>query len=598
MNTEVGLPLTALLCDDSTRTLVAEMGARGRGHIAYLCRLTPPDIAVVLNVGSAHLGEFGSRDNIAASKGEIVEALGPDGVAVLNADDPLVAAMATRTRGRVLTFGHAATADMRIGDLEVDHLTRPSFTLTYGDESAPVTMKVAGEHNAWNAAAAALAGCAAGLPLDAVARALSDATAVSRWRMEISTTPAGVTVVNDAYNANPDSMVAALKSLAEMGRRSPGRTFAVLGEMKELGPDTVAAHDEIGRLIVRLNIGTLVAVGEGARPIQMGAAQEGSWSGEAQYAARHRHRSGAAGRPGGTRRHRVDQGLTRGRSGAGGRGAGSAVTLIILAGGIAMLITLLGTPLLIRLLQRHGYSQAIRMSTDDVTYPEHTGKVGTPSMGGAAMIVAIVVAYLGTHLVFWTWPVGVRSARTVAGHRAGCGGLRRRLPQDLPPALHRHPCPHQTDRTGVRGDHLRGGRPQLPRPAGLHPGIQAVSFVRDTPLVLPMALFVLWIWFLITATTNGVNLTDGLDGLATGAALISFGGYTLMTVWQFNQTCGARHGAQLLSGPRPAGPDGVRRRLYRCLFRVPVVEHAPGPHLHGGHRVTRTRRRHRRTGRS
>ena len=285
MNTEVGLPLTALLCDGTTRTLVAEMGARGVGHVAYLCDLTPPDIAVVLNVGSAHLGEFGSREVIATAKGEIVEALSDDGIAVLNADDPLVAAMAGRTTARVVTFGASPSADLRITDLQLDPLTRPSFTLTFDGESADVSLTVSGEHSAWNASAAALAGCAAGLPLDDVARALSSARAVSRWRMEISTTPDGIIVVNDAYNANPDSMAGALKSLAEMGRRNQGRTFAVLGEMKELGDESVSAHDQLGRLAVRLNVGQVIAVGEGARPIHMGAAHEGSWNGESAYVA-------------------------------------------------------------------------------------------------------------------------------------------------------------------------------------------------------------------------------------------------------------------------------------------------------------------------
>ena len=193
--------------------------------------------------------------------------------------------MAARTTARVLTFGASPSADLRITDLQLDPLTRPSFTLTFDGESADVSLTVSGEHSAWNASAAALAGCAAGLPLDDVARALSSARAVSRWRMEISTTPDGIIVVNDAYNANPDSMAGALKSLAEMGRRNQGRTFAVLGEMKELGDESVSAHDQLGRLAVRLNVGQVIAVGEGARPIHMGAAHEGSWNGESAYVA-------------------------------------------------------------------------------------------------------------------------------------------------------------------------------------------------------------------------------------------------------------------------------------------------------------------------
>ncbi len=280
MNTEVGLPLTALDCGPDTRTLVAEMGARGLGHIAYLCSLTPPDISVVLNVGTAHLGEFGSRDVIAAAKGELVTALAPAGVAVLNADDPLVAAMGATAAGAVRTFGVAAGADMRIADLTVDEWARPRFVLVHEGSEVPVALALSGEHNAWNAAAAALAGVTAGIDLADAADALQQTRAISRWRMEVTTTDSGVVVVNDAYNANPDSMAAAMKALAEMGRRSGGRTFAVLGEMKELGPGATVAHDEIGRLAVRLNIGQVVAVGEGARAIHLGAAHEGSWNGE------------------------------------------------------------------------------------------------------------------------------------------------------------------------------------------------------------------------------------------------------------------------------------------------------------------------------
>ena len=285
MNTEVGLPVTALQCTPDTRTLVAEMGSRGPGHIEYLCHITPPDVAVVLNVGTAHLGEFGSREVIAAAKGEIVAALPAGGTAVLNADDPLVAAMATRTSATVRSFGLSAKADMRISELELDDLARPSFTLTFAGASARVDLRSSGEHNAHNAAAAALACCASGVALADVARALSDAEPASRWRMEVSTTAGGVTLVNDSYNANPDSMAAALKSFAEMGRRSSGPTFAVLGEMKELGAESLTAHDEIGRLAVRLNINALVVVGEGARPIHLGAAHEGSWNGESVWVA-------------------------------------------------------------------------------------------------------------------------------------------------------------------------------------------------------------------------------------------------------------------------------------------------------------------------
>ena len=281
-NTEVGLPLTVLRATAETRFLVLEMGARGIGHVADLCRIAPPDVAVVLNVGTAHLGEFGDRATIAAAKGEIVEALAPDGVAVLNADDPLVAAMADRTRGTVLTFGAGPAAQVRTVDLALDGRARPRFTLRTPDgQTAPVQMGMVGEHLASDGVAAAAVAWRLGLPVPRIAQLLSSATPRSRWRMEVTTTPGGVTVVNDSYNANPDSMRAALRSLAAM--RGRGRTFAVLGEMRELGEDSIAAHDEIGRLAVRLDISKTIAVGQGARPLYLGAAQEGSWNEEAVW---------------------------------------------------------------------------------------------------------------------------------------------------------------------------------------------------------------------------------------------------------------------------------------------------------------------------
>jgi UDP-N-acetylmuramoyl-tripeptide--D-alanyl-D-alanine ligase len=281
-NTEVGLPLTILRATEATRFLVLEMGARGLGHIATLCGIARPDVSVVLNVGSAHLGEFGSREVIALAKGEIVEALDDDGLAVLNADDPLVAAMAARTTARVVRFGASPAAQIRMTDLVLDPLARPGFTLHAGGASAPVQLQMVGEHMAANACAAAAVALELGMPLARVAELLAAATPRSQWRMEVATTPDGVTVVNDAYNANPESMRAALRALAAM-RQGQGRTFAVLGEMKELGADTIAEHDAIGRLAVRLDVWRTIAVGQGARPLFLGAAQEGSWDGEAQW---------------------------------------------------------------------------------------------------------------------------------------------------------------------------------------------------------------------------------------------------------------------------------------------------------------------------
>lgn len=279
-NNELGLPLTVLRADEATRFLVLEMGARGVGHIAYLCGIAAPDIAVVLNVGHAHVGEFGDQATIGRAKSELVSALKPGGVAVLNADDPIVAAMASKAPGRVITFGESA-ADVQVTDLRLDQLARPSFRLVHEGKAVEVTLHLSGEHAAVNAAAAAAAALAAGLDLATAADRLSSAEPQSRWRMEVTHSSGGVVLVNDAYNANPESTRAALKSLAAMS--AGGRSWAVLGEMLELGDSSTDAHDSIGRLAVRLDISRLVAVGEGARPIHMGAAHEGSWGEESTW---------------------------------------------------------------------------------------------------------------------------------------------------------------------------------------------------------------------------------------------------------------------------------------------------------------------------
>jgi UDP-N-acetylmuramoyl-tripeptide--D-alanyl-D-alanine ligase len=276
-NNELGLPLTVLEADDATEFLVLEMSARGTGHIAWLCRVAPPDCGVVLNVGVAHLGEFGSQEAIARAKGELVEALRPDGVAILNAHDPNVIAMRSRTTARVVEFG----TEYRAEDVTLDMLSRPSFTLVTPQGKAAVRMRLVGEHHVSNALAAAAVGEWAGMDLTTIADALTNATPRSRWRMEVRETADGVTVINDAYNANPESVHAALKALVAAGQGR--RTWAVLGEMAELGDAAWAAHDEVGRLCVRLNVSRLVVVGPDAKGIHAGASLEGSWGNEATY---------------------------------------------------------------------------------------------------------------------------------------------------------------------------------------------------------------------------------------------------------------------------------------------------------------------------
>jgi len=282
-NTEVGLPLTILSADESTRFLVLEMGMRGHGHIAYLVGLARPDVGAVINVGSAHIELLGSREAIAEAKGEIVRGLAEGATAVLNGDDPLVRAMAPTTPARVVTFGEGADCDVRAVDVRFDDQARASFTLVDAATGAalPVALAFSGEHYVSNALAAAAICLAVGATPAQVAAGLSAARPVSRWRMEISEAPGGFTVVNDAYNANPESMRAALKTLAALGRGR--RTWAVLGEMRELGDVSLEEHDAIGRLAVRLDISRLVCVGDATRVMHLAASNEGSWGEESVH---------------------------------------------------------------------------------------------------------------------------------------------------------------------------------------------------------------------------------------------------------------------------------------------------------------------------
>ncbi|GAA1395563.1 UDP-N-acetylmuramoyl-tripeptide--D-alanyl-D-alanine ligase [Kitasatospora putterlickiae] len=268
LNNELGVPLTMLRADAATRFLVLEMGARHVGDIAWLTGLVSPDIAVVLNVGLAHLGEFGSRAAIARTKGELVRGLAPGGTAVLNADDPRVAAMSALTGGPVLTFGRAAHADVQVRDLALDRLGRPSCTLRTAAGSAHLTLPLVGAHQALNAVAATAAALAAGVPLDLATGALGTAS-LSPWRMELRDLACGATLLNDTYNANPDSTRAALDALAAI---ECGRRIAVLGEMLELGDGSAAQHRAVGAYAAE-RADVVAVVGEAARPIADGAGE-------------------------------------------------------------------------------------------------------------------------------------------------------------------------------------------------------------------------------------------------------------------------------------------------------------------------------------
>jgi UDP-N-acetylmuramoyl-tripeptide--D-alanyl-D-alanine ligase len=278
-NNELGHPLTVLRADEQTRYLVLELGARGRGHIARLCAIAPPRLGAVLNVGRAHVGGyFADRAEVAQAKGELVEALPADGVAALNADDPEVIKMISRTAAPVITFGLAHQADVTASGLAMDDTGRTSFTLVMPGGTAPVRLNLRGRHNVSNAlAAAALAG-ALGLTPAQIAGALSAAVARSRRRMDVARRADGVTVINDSYNANPDSVRAALDALVSIA--AGGRSVAVLGHMAELGPNSGAWHEEVGAYAARLGVSVLIAVGADAAPMLAGARSQPGWTGE------------------------------------------------------------------------------------------------------------------------------------------------------------------------------------------------------------------------------------------------------------------------------------------------------------------------------
>lgn len=281
-NNEIGVPLTALRVDPSTRYLVAEMGARGPGHIKALCDIVHPVAAVVLNVGVAHIGEFGSREGIARGKGELVEALPADGVAVLNADDARVAPMTSRTDARICWFGRTAdpASGVRLVRSGVSTDGRTALALAWGDRTRELMLGYLGEHQAMNAAAVVATAIGLGLDGDAAIEALAGARPRSHWRMEVTETPAGVVVLNDAYNANPDSMRAALATLASIARSRPGaRTVAVLGEMLELGATSAAEHAALGVLVASHGVDRLITVGVAAEATHESAAAAGGWAG-------------------------------------------------------------------------------------------------------------------------------------------------------------------------------------------------------------------------------------------------------------------------------------------------------------------------------
>ncbi|NBU32167.1 MAG: UDP-N-acetylmuramoyl-tripeptide--D-alanyl-D-alanine ligase [Actinobacteria bacterium] len=280
-NNELGLPLTILSAPTTTKNLVLEMGMRGLGHISYLCEIARPNIAVVTNVGQAHIGEVGSIENIAKAKSEIVQGLGHFDWAVLNHDDPNVIAMREVTSAQVITYGFGTGADIRATNLQTMPDGTYAFDVQFENEENNVRLPLLGEHNVLNALAAIGVGSICGMEIAQICQALSTVKSKSPWRMEKKVLPSGVTIINDAYNANPESMAAALRALSVIA--PTGHSWAVLGEMAELGEFSLEQHDAIGRLAVRLDIAHLVVVGLSAKAMYLGALQEGSFNAEAVW---------------------------------------------------------------------------------------------------------------------------------------------------------------------------------------------------------------------------------------------------------------------------------------------------------------------------
>lgn len=282
-NNEVGAPYSMLKIDEETRFLVVEMGAGGLGTIKYLAEMCEPDLGIELKVGLAHAGEFGGIEITENIKAELVEELSESGFALLNFDDERVMNMASRTKAKVMTFGLGGNSDYSASDVSIS-LAGTSFEYSTPDgNQAKVNLQILGEHHVYNALAALTAAEVLGVDRNKAIEALEGMKLAEKWRMELNVAQSGLTVINDAYNASPDSMKAALQTLAQLGRITGKKTVAVMGEMAELGEFSVHEHDAIGRIAVRLNLGQVVVVGKAAKLIHMGASQEGSWDGESQY---------------------------------------------------------------------------------------------------------------------------------------------------------------------------------------------------------------------------------------------------------------------------------------------------------------------------
>jgi len=271
-NNELGVPLTILRASMDTDVLVVEMGMRGLGQIADLCAIARPTLGLITNVGTSHIEILGSQDAVASAKGELVAALPSTGCAFLNGDDATSATIAKLSAAPVIRWGLSPECDVTARDILLDQESRPSFDVVFARGTVRVTLPVPGRHNVYNALAAAALALHLGVEPEVIAAGLS-AASLSAMRMQVFTAASGITVINDAYNANPVSMRAAIETLAEM--HADGRRIAVLGDMAELGSLTEVAHFRMGEQVARLPIDALVTVGPRAMRIAQGARAEG-----------------------------------------------------------------------------------------------------------------------------------------------------------------------------------------------------------------------------------------------------------------------------------------------------------------------------------
>ena len=259
-NNEIGLPQTVLKCDENTKVLILEMGARKIGNIKRLCEIAKPDTSIILNIGTAHAEIFESIENILKAKSEIIECLDSTDTAILNHEDPTF--LKQKTKAKIISFGLAG-AEVSAKNVVLNNNAQASFDLEFKGKSCSVALKLVGAHQVANSLAAAAAFLDHGVEIDKVAQVLSSSTPKSRWRMQVELSANNVTVINDSYNANPESVKSAIKTLKQIGEGK--NTFAILGEMRELGSLSKSAHEEIAALIIKLEIKNTLVIGNGAK---------------------------------------------------------------------------------------------------------------------------------------------------------------------------------------------------------------------------------------------------------------------------------------------------------------------------------------------